>query len=48
MLAGVVTTGAVVSVTTTLNGSLVPVLPALSVAEQVSVVVPTGKEPPEA
>ena len=48
MMAGVVTTGAVVSVTTTLNGSLVPVFPATSVAEQVSVVVPTGNAPPEA
>ncbi len=43
-----VTRGAVVSRTTTLNASLVPVLPALSVAEQDSVVVPTGKPSPEA
>ncbi len=48
MLAGVVTSGAVVSVTLTSKESLTPVLPALSVAEQVSVVVPTGKPSPAA
>jgi hypothetical protein len=47
MLAGTVTTGAVVSPTVTVK-VLLPVLPAASVAEQVTVVVPIAKVEPDA
>ena len=46
-LAGTVTAGAVVSCTVTVKLS-VPVLPASSVAEQMTVVVPSAKVEPEA
>ena len=47
MLAGQVMVGFSASLTVTVNEQL-PVLPAWSVAEQVTVVVPTGKVEPEA
>ena len=45
--AGTVSTGGVVSTTAIVNAAL-PVRPPLSVAEQVTVVVPSGKTEPDA
>ena len=47
MLAGTLTAGAVVSWTVTVK-KLSPMLPALSVAEQVTLVSPSGKTVPDA